>query len=66
MKRIPIVGGGVIGARVAWHVAARGVGDAWRGRNIHAAMLDSLRLCEDLRPQIVAGVSSTRGSTERP
>ena len=44
MKRIPIVGGSVIGTRVAWHVAARGVGDAWRGRNIHAAMLDSPRL----------------------
>ena len=43
MKRIPIVGG-VIGARVAWHVAAPGVGDAWRGRDTHAAMLDSPRL----------------------
>ena len=24
------------------------VGDAWTSRNIHAAMLDSLRLCKDL------------------
>ena len=24
------------------------VGDAWASRNIHAAMLDSLRLCKDL------------------
>ena len=24
------------------------IGDAWTGRNIHAAMLDAMRLCKDL------------------
>jgi hypothetical protein len=24
------------------------IGDAWAGRNIHAAMLDAMRVCKDL------------------
>jgi hypothetical protein len=24
------------------------IGDAWAGRNVHAAMLDAMRICKDL------------------
>lgn len=44
------------------------VGDTSTSRNIHAAMLDSLRLCEDLWPRGMdsTGLPTIRGPTDRP
>jgi sarcosine oxidase subunit beta len=57
-RRIVIVGGGVIGASVAWHLADRGLGDV--------ILLERDRLGSAAQPQAGSAAQPQLGSAAQP